>query len=254
VPTEAPPRAWEPAGPNSPHPDVKVAGSAPAERLGTGPKGSSKRKAPLIAGAATALVLAVVGAAAVVLLSNGSDSDEESLSASVVQPTAQTPADTPPTEPVDPKAEAERQLKELKKRANAEARKNKVPSLTLKKGPTPEPSESAAAEVPAGPPVAPGTAQAVAKAMLPKYGWKGEEQYNCLYQLWNRESGWRTTAGRVDGPYGIPQANPGSKMASAGPNWRTDAATQIRWGLGYIKGRYGSPCGAWSHFQANHWY
>ena len=72
--------------------------------------------------------------------------------------------------------------------------------------------------------------------------------------LWSRESGWRTNAGNPSGAYGIPQALPGSKMASAGADWRDSAATQITWGLNYIGGRHGSPCGAWKHFQARHWY
>ena len=56
------------------------------------------------------------------------------------------------------------------------------------------------------------------------------------------------------GAYGIPQALPGSRMASAGPDWQTNAATQIRWGLQYIKSTYGSPCAAWDHEQATGWY
>jgi hypothetical protein len=58
----------------------------------------------------------------------------------------------------------------------------------------------------------------------------------------------------VNGPYGIPQANPGTKMADAGPKWKTDAATQIKWGFGYIKARYKTPCGGWAHFQSAGWY
>lgn len=68
----------------------------------------------------------------------------------------------------------------------------------------------------------------------------------------------RTLAGAIHNPYtgaaGIPQAVPGSKMASAGPNWRTSARTQILWGLGYIKSRYGSPSAAWAHEAAHGWY
>jgi hypothetical protein len=90
-------------------------------------------------------------------------------------------------------------------------------------------------------------------SMLGSYGWSSG-QFSCLDSLWSRESGWNVTASNPDGAYGIPQAYPGSKMASAGPNWQTDAATQIRWGLGYIKGLYGSPCGAWAHSQATGWY
>ena len=69
------------------------------------------------------------------------------------------------------------------------------------------------------------------------------------------ESGWNVYASNpTSGAYGIPQALPGSKMASAGADWQTDAATQIRWGLGYIQSTYGSPCGAWAHEQADGWY
>lgn len=86
------------------------------------------------------------------------------------------------------------------------------------------------------------------------YGWEGD-QWSCLAELWNRESGWRTTAGNpTTGAYGIPQSLPGSKMAKYGADWRTNPATQIEWGLAYIKGRYGSPCNAWSHFLSSHWY
>ena len=98
-----------------------------------------------------------------------------------------------------------------------------------------------------------GTPQGIAYDMLGEYGW-GPDQMQPLVNLWNRESGWRTNAGRRGGPYGIPQANPGRKMASAGADWATNPATQIRWGLSYIKGRYGSPAGAWAKFCARGWY
>jgi hypothetical protein len=85
-------------------------------------------------------------------------------------------------------------------------------------------------------------------------GWTGE-QWFCLYQLWQKESGWRTTAGNPSsGAYGIPQALPGGKMASAGADWATNPATQITWGMGYIAGRYGTPCSAWATSQARGWY
>ncbi|TQJ31284.1 lytic transglycosylase domain-containing protein [Microbacterium sp. SLBN-146] len=100
----------------------------------------------------------------------------------------------------------------------------------------------------------PAGAQASARAMLPEYGW-GDDQFACLVSLWNKESGWNYQAyNRSSGATGIPQALPGSKMASAGGDWQTNAATQVRWGLGYIAGRYGSPCGAWSHSQSVGWY
>jgi hypothetical protein len=80
-------------------------------------------------------------------------------------------------------------------------------------------------------------------------------QWPCLNSLWQRESGWRWNARNASsGAYGIPQALPGSKMSSDGSDWRTNPTTQIRWGLSYIKSRYGSPCGAWGHSQKVGWY
>jgi hypothetical protein len=98
-----------------------------------------------------------------------------------------------------------------------------------------------------------GNPQQIASAMLRSFGWSSSE-FGCLVSLWNLESGWNVYASNPSGAYGIPQALPGSKMASAGPDWQSNAATQIRWGLGYIKSLYGSPCGAWSHEQASGWY
>ncbi|TAL11978.1 MAG: hypothetical protein EPN99_17185, partial [Frankiales bacterium] len=81
------------------------------------------------------------------------------------------------------------------------------------------------------------------------------DQFGCLDRLWQKESGWRVRATNPSsGAYGIPQALPAGKMASAGSDWRTSARTQIRWGLGYIDDRYGSPCGAWAHSRAHNWY
>jgi hypothetical protein len=100
----------------------------------------------------------------------------------------------------------------------------------------------------------PGTAQSIAYSMLSSFGFDPKTQFSCLDNIWTRESGWRTTAENASGAYGIPQALPGSKMASAGPNWQTDAATQVKWGLGYIQGRYGTPCDAWGFWQNNGWY
>lgn len=92
-----------------------------------------------------------------------------------------------------------------------------------------------------------------------------DTEFQCLDNLWNRESNWRTNAQNNDfdvtsphtpfyQAYGIPQAAPGSKMASVGEDWQTNPQTQVKWGLGYIKDRYGTPCAAWSHSEANNWY
>jgi len=102
--------------------------------------------------------------------------------------------------------------------------------------------------------VDPNSAQGIAREMLAARGW-GDDQFSCLVKLWHKESGWRVNAANPSSSaYGIPQALPGSKMASAGADWRTNPATQITWGLGYISGRYGTPCGAWGSFQAKGWY
>jgi hypothetical protein len=120
--------------------------------------------------------------------------------------------------------------------------------------PAPAPaSQQQSAAPPAAAPVPSGSAQQIAMSMLASYGWSSS-QFSCLDPLWQRESGWNVYASSPSGAYGIPQALPGSKMASAGADWQTNAATQIRWGLGYIQAIYGSPCGAWAHSQATGWY
>jgi len=95
-----------------------------------------------------------------------------------------------------------------------------------------------------------GSPKAYAKSLI-----ASGAQYRCLVLLWTRESGWNHLADNPSSDaYGIPQSLPGSKMASAGADWRTNPATQIRWGLGYIRATYGTPCGAWAHSQAVGWY
>ncbi|MGW1103212.1 aggregation-promoting factor C-terminal-like domain-containing protein [Streptomyces sp. NPDC002540] len=91
--------------------------------------------------------------------------------------------------------------------------------------------------------------QAMARQMVPA------DQFQCFSNIVNHESTWNYRASNPSsGAYGLVQALPGSKMASAGADWQTNPATQIKWGLSYMDGRYGSPCGAWSFWQANHWY
>lgn len=100
----------------------------------------------------------------------------------------------------------------------------------------------------------PAAAKAFAASQLGAHGW-GADQMNCLNLLWERESNWRTTAENASsGAYGIVQSLPASKMESVGSDWATNYETQIRWGLGYIEGRYGSPCGAWGHSESVGWY
>jgi len=105
------------------------------------------------------------------------------------------------------------------------------------------------------PPSNPTAAQATAKAMLASFGFSATTQWPCLYDLWEQESTWNVYAENPgSGAYGIPQSLPADKMASAGADWRTSAATQIKWGLGYIKTVYGTPCGAWQNEVNFHYY
>jgi hypothetical protein len=113
-----------------------------------------------------------------------------------------------------------------------------------------QPSQAASAAAPA----ASGSPRQIAQAMLGSFGWPASE-FSCLDPLWAHESGWSVSAYNPgSGAFGIPQALPGSKMESAGADWQTNPATQIKWGLEYIKGTYGSPCAAWAHSQATGWY
>ena len=104
------------------------------------------------------------------------------------------------------------------------------------------------------PPPNPGTAQRIAYNMMPSFGFDPSSQFSCLDNIWTRESGWNYQAENASGAFGIPQALPGSKMASAGADWQTNPATQIKWGLGYIKSIYGTPCNAWAFWQGHSYY
>ena len=122
-----------------------------------------------------------------------------------------------------------------------------VPAPPAPPAPAPVPPPVAVVNDPAG-------AKAYAQSALAARG-QGADQVSCLVQLWNRESGWRTGATNPSsGAYGIPQALPGSKMASAGLDWRTSYRTQVDWGLGYIGQRYGTACAAWDHSNRKGWY
>ncbi|MFJ9925001.1 MULTISPECIES: aggregation-promoting factor C-terminal-like domain-containing protein [Streptomyces] len=99
-------------------------------------------------------------------------------------------------------------------------------------------------------PASASSAQAIAHKMIPDAA-----QFNAFSKIVERESGWNPTAtNSSSGAYGLVQALPGSKMASAGADWKTNPATQIKWGLDYMNSRYGSPVKAWSFWQANGWY
>ncbi|MEL0319413.1 MAG: transglycosylase SLT domain-containing protein [Aquiluna sp.] len=110
--------------------------------------------------------------------------------------------------------------------------------ITVRRAPTPEP----------------GSVKAFALAQVESKGWD-YDQFSCLVKLWERESNWRWNAtNKSSGAYGIPQSLPATKMAKAGADWRTNPETQVRWGIGYIDGRYGSPCAALVHSDEHNWY
>jgi hypothetical protein len=240
---------------------VKVAGSPQSAASGREPGSGLRiagRRVPggrigLIAAAAAATV--VLGGGGALALTAGGDGAENSTVA---------PARLAPSMAADaaqhPAAEERRKLM-IDRAARAARRDAAKPPVLAVRGtppPTPEQKDSDAQRepqgAPVGNPVPAGEAQRIAKSLLPKYGFDPDTQFGCLVELWNRESSWNVHAGSPSGPYGIPQANPGTKMASAGSDWMNSATTQINWGLGYIKGRYGTPCGAWSHFQSAGWY
>ncbi|WP_055527004.1 transglycosylase SLT domain-containing protein [Streptomyces graminilatus] len=108
----------------------------------------------------------------------------------------------------------------------------------------------AAAPAHAATPASASNAKAIAHKLIPN-----DAQFNAFSHIVEHESGWNVAATNASsGAYGLVQALPGSKMASAGSDWRTSAATQIEWGLKYMNQRYGSPVGAWNFWQAHHWY
>jgi hypothetical protein len=213
------------------------------------PHAANKR---LIRFAAVAAAVAVVGGGGVAfaVTSGGSSSDKTDASRPV-QAQVQAPA---PLTDAQRKDAADKRKKQLKKVASRAARDQVTrPRLMAKGTPPPTPTKKPSVAT-AGNPVPAGEAQTIAKSLLPGYGWSPSSQFGCLVNLWNRESGWNVHAANPSGAYGIPQALPGSKMASAGPDWQNNATTQIKWGLGYIKDRYSTPCGAWAHSQSTGWY
>jgi resuscitation-promoting factor RpfB len=144
------------------------------------------------------------------------------------------------------------------------------PTVGLSKGPTPGTATSG--EGSSGAPVGSSGAhnQAIAHLMMGSYGWNDATNRNALDQLWTKESGWNNTAdtrqtgaggdhpGSSEFAYGIAQARPATKYPKAGQppdlGGNADPTVQIRWGLDYIRGRYGSPAAAWQHEIANNWY
>jgi resuscitation-promoting factor RpfB len=134
--------------------------------------------------------------------------------------------------------------------ATTKAAKAATPAKTAKTAKTSAPAHAKAQAKAA----ALKTPQQIATAMLRGFGWT-KTQFSYLDQLWHQESNWNPSATNASsGAYGIAQALPASQMSSAGSDWQTNASTQIKWGLNYIKDRYGSPQAAWAHETAQGWY
>ncbi|WAL70368.1 transglycosylase SLT domain-containing protein [Kitasatospora sp. YST-16] len=149
---------------------------------------------------------------------------------------AQAKADADKAE-ADAKAAAEKAAAEAKAAKDAEAKRASEQASR-------DSARSVLASIPAG------SVQDIARQIV-----GDDTQFQCFSQIVTRESGWDYTAtNSSSGAYGLVQALPGSKMASAGADWRTNPATQVKWGLNYMNSRYGSPCGAWSFWQSHHWY
>lgn len=145
-------------------------------------------------------------------------------------------------------------------RDDAAVSRGSISRVSADRRDTADPVKEAALAVDEGPAVtrsvdvADGDPREIARALLPEFGFSAD-QFGCLDSLWTRESNWNPSADNPSSSaYGIPQALPGSKMASAGADWATNPVTQITWGLGYIRDRYGSPCGAWAHSESVGWY
>jgi murein DD-endopeptidase MepM/ murein hydrolase activator NlpD len=137
------------------------------------------------------------------------------------------------------KAEAKKKKAEAEKRAEEKKEKEAAEARAKKQGYDPDTTSP----------------KSIARQIMKnKYGW-GAKQFSCYNDIIMRESAWKITADNpTSSAYGIPQALPGSKMASEGSDWRTNPATQIKWGLGYVKSRYGTPCEAWGFKSSHGWY
>ncbi|MER5351096.1 transglycosylase SLT domain-containing protein [Kitasatospora sp. NPDC002551] len=139
---------------------------------------------------------------------------------------------------------------EAEKAAKAAEEKRKADEAAANRSKARSAMAATDSSAPAPVSVSPGSVQELAQQIV-----GNDAQFQCFSNIVKRESGWNYTAtNKSSGAYGLVQALPGSKMASAGADWRTNPATQIKWGLSYMNSRYGSPCGAWSFWQSHHWY
>ena len=252
-PQTAPGMPGAPDGPGGPG----VPGDSAGRRRPRGPQ-----KALKIAAVVAAFAVVTGGGIGAWAMTSGGGSTPAAAK-KVVDP-KMADAAMPALTPAQIKAQQSERRKTMADEASRAAKRQSLIADFISKGSKPAPKSSSTTGSNSnnssgnnggvGDPTPSGTAQSIARAMLSSFGWSPSTQFGCLVDLWNRESGWNTHASNPSGAYGIPQSLPGSKMASAGPDWQNNATTQIKWGLGYISSRYGSPCGAWGHSQSTGWY
>ncbi len=243
---------------DEPHDEIVSARRGPQGAPGgRGKGGSGRRNGVRVAAVAAGAAVVIGGGAVAAFALTGGSGDG---GGATVQPTRQLADAAAPK--VDPKVLEQQRRQLALERASRATRQDDSKGPALRPKGTPIPTKTPEKKTdggsggggPVGDPVPKGEAQEIAKKLMPSFGFTGDGEFGCLVKLWDRESGWNTHASNPSGAYGIPQALPGSKMASAGPDWQNNATTQIKWGLGYIKDRYKTPCGGWSHFQSAGWY
>ena len=226
------------------------AGKHRASKARRAPKAALKTSLTLSSMAVLATGFAVGSGSLSLSADGGPSSTSTSLTDLGAAAAADTGASTEATTSADTEAEAaaaeadrsQQVVTRSDSRANADPLKKDT--LSLGAGNTMSRTEDLSDEDP----------RDIARALLASYGWD-DDQFSCLDSLWTRESNWNVHADNPNSSaYGIPQALPGSKMASAGDDWANNAVTQIKWGLGYIQDRYGSPCAAWGHSQSQGFY
>jgi hypothetical protein len=208
------------------------------------------RKRVVVSAAAVLLGVGSASAASAALTSTDEPTPEEQLAAEIVADAADAEHQWDRVAPMD-------SILPVQEEARLEAPKPEAAEVPVEE----EPFEESADSSGSGPSVDIAADcseysgnQAIGCTMTLEAGWDMNE-VGCLILLWDKESGWDETAyNESSGAYGVPQSLPGDKMASHGDDWETNPATQIAWGLDYIDGRYGSPCGAWSHSESNGWY
>lgn len=210
------------------------------------------RKRVLVSAAAVLFAVGSAGSASAAIISTDDPTPEERLAAEIV-------ADAGDAEPRWDRVAAMDSILPVQEEARAEAPKPEAVEVPEEEEEPPAEDTADSSDSGVTVDIAADCSeysgnQAIGCTMTLEAGWDMNE-VGCLISLWDKESGWDESAyNSGSGAYGIPQSLPGDKMAANGDDWETNPATQIAWGLDYIDGRYGNPCGAWSHSESNGWY